>query len=107
MSNSKKLTVAGLAATGWEPAPKQSSDKYVRYVSSHESHRYDILIGKSGAVRKSLNDSPAVAASISITGGPLHRALQETGSHRWTTVPQALSFFNERLAALRSRSLCT
>lgn len=107
MANSKKLTIAGLAATGWEPAFKQSSAKYVRYVSMHEPHRFDVLLGKSGALRKLFHHSPAISASISITGGPMHRALQETGSHGWTTIPQALSFYRERLAALRSRSLLT
>ena len=85
MTNRDK-TIAGLKATGWIPDTAARTSKYL--VLEFPGRRDRILIGRSGAIRKTPS---TVAMSISLTGGRWHKALQTVGERagQYSSVEQA------------------
>ena len=85
MTNRDKA-IAGLRATGWEFNADHGTSKYLAF--EHPERAFRLLIGKSGALRKTVGP---VSSSLSLTGSFFHRALRTVGERAasYSSVEQA------------------
>lgn len=75
----RDATIRGLQRIGW----KQTRETGGYRIFSRDGQDYLLLVGKSGALRKTYN-ATVVSKSLSITGSRLHNAIKTIGDTQWT-----------------------